>query len=111
MQDAQPSPRAAGLTSFDTGNSEIDTFLSAVAKRDETAVAKQLGSVQSLSGRSAGFSDARGYLDRVKDCSITKAAKDAPGTAWVYWTCPDGSFRQTIDTKYAAPKLTITELY
>ena len=112
--EAQSNATAAAPAAeqkFDTGNSGIDTFLAAVAKRDESAVAQQIGSVQSLSGRPAGFDDAHGYLDRVKDCTITKAVKDAPGTAWVYWSCSDRQYRQTIDAKYAAPKMTITELY
>jgi hypothetical protein len=96
---------------FDTGDAGIDAFLTAVASRNEASVAEQLGSVQTLSGRDPGFSDARGYLDRVKDCKIQKAIKDMPRTAWVYWACPDRAYRQTIDAKYRAPKMTVTELY
>ena len=102
---------AAAPAKFHTGDAGIDKFLAAIESRNQALVAQQLGSVQSLSGRDAGFSDAQGYLARVKDCTIEKAVRDAPGTAWVYWTCPDRPYRQTIDAKYRAPRMTVTELY
>ncbi len=102
-----------GSQSFDTGVGAIDSFLASVVQGDSDKVAAQLGTVETLTGKPAKFTDAGSYLARVKDCSIAKTQKENIGRDVViaHWSCPDGNYKQVIDGAYAPPKITITELF
>lgn len=96
-----------------TGDASIDGFLLAVVDADLPAVQASLSSVETISGRPLPFTDAEGYLRQVGDCDYVsgQVSDGMPGAVEVVWLCANGQFRQIIDANFAAPKITVTELF
>ena len=103
------------VSAINSGDPQIDKFLADVMAGDSNAVSKQVGGFESISGLPMEFNDAAGYLSRVKGCSVANVSsrKEPSFHGWfeVSWSCPNGTFRQTVNTTFHAPKITLSELH